>query len=86
MTAVFGFGGVQAGQKRVIMNPRLYKKWEALQFSIIFKGDRFKIKITKDKVTITAAASNNRSHAFVVWGKSIICAPGKSASTKYRQK
>jgi nigerose phosphorylase len=86
MTAVFGFGGVQAGQKRVIMNPRLYKKWEALQFSIIFKGDRFKIKITKDKVAIKAAAANHRSQAFVVWGKSISCAPGKSAATKYRQK
>jgi nigerose phosphorylase len=86
MTAVFGFGGVQAGQKRVIMNPRLYKKWEALQFSMIFKGDRFKIKITKDNVAIKADASNHRSHAFVVWGKSISCAPGKSAATKYRQK
>ena len=86
MTAVFGFGGVQAGQKRVIMNPRLYKKWEALQFSIIFKGDRFKIKITKDNVAIKADASNHRSHAFVVWGKSISCAPGKSAATQYRQK
>jgi trehalose/maltose hydrolase-like predicted phosphorylase len=86
MTAVFGFGGVQAGQKRVIMNPRLYKKWEALQFSLIFKGDRFNVKITKDNVAITAAASNKRSQAFVVWGKSISCAPGKSAATKYRQK
>jgi nigerose phosphorylase len=81
MTAVFGFGGVKADGKQVVINPRLYKKWASLQFNLIYKGDRFNIKITKRDVTITANASNRRKHPFIVSGKSIDCPPGKS----YRQ-
>jgi nigerose phosphorylase len=83
MTAVFGFGGVKAGEEHVSINPRLYKKWESLQFNMVYKGDRFNIKITKDDVAIIADISNKRKHTFIVSGKSIDCAPGKPSSIKY---
>jgi len=85
MTAVFGFGGVKAGEEQVAINPRLYKTWKSLQFNIVYKGDRFNIKITKDEVAITADGSNKRKHTFIVSGKSIDCAPGKLSFVKYRQ-
>ena len=84
MTAVFGFGGVKAGGEHVSINPRLYKKWESLQFNMVYKGDRFNIKITKDDVAIIADISNKRKHTFIVSGKSIDCAPGKPSSIKYQ--
>jgi len=84
MTAVFGFGGVKADEEHVAINPRLYKKWTNLQFNMVYKGDRFNIKITKDDVAIIADISNKRKHTFIVSGKSIDCAPGKPSSIKYQ--
>jgi nigerose phosphorylase len=71
MTAVFGFGGVRADQKNVTINPRLYKKWNKLQFNMIYKGDRFNIKITQNNVEIIADPTNKSKHTFIVSGKSI---------------
>ena len=84
MTAVFGFGGVKAGEKQVAINPRLYKKWKNMQFNMVYKGDRFNIKITKDEVAIIADSSNKSKHTFIVSGKSIDCAPGKPSFIKYQ--
>ena len=82
MTAVFGFGGVKAGDKNITINPRLYKKWNALEFNMIYKGDRFSIKITQDTVTVVAVTSNKKEHSFVVSGQSFTCAPGKTFTHK----
>jgi len=84
MTAVFGFGGVKADTENVFINPQLYKKWNSLQFNIVYQGDRFNVKITKEAVGVTANASNKRGHTFIVSGKSVGCAPGKLSSIKYR--
>jgi kojibiose phosphorylase len=85
MTAVLGFGGVQADEKRVAINPRLCRKWKRIQFHLSYKGDDFRINITKTSVTITASGTNARSHAIVVAGKPVKCRPGNSATTKYRR-
>lgn len=83
MTAILGFGGVTADAKQVTINPRLYKKWNSLQFNLVYQGDRFNVKITKQAVTVMANTSNQRTHTFVVSGKSLDCFPGKVASVKY---
>jgi kojibiose phosphorylase len=77
MTAVFGFGGLNAGGKYVTINPRLYRTWKSLQFNMIYKGDRFGIKISNESVEVSAAPTNREKHTFIVWGKSAECAPGK---------
>jgi nigerose phosphorylase len=84
MTAVFGFGGVKAGGEYVVINPRLYKKWNNLRFNMVYKRDRFNIKITKDDVAIIADTFNKSKHTFIVSGKSIDCAPGKLSLIKYQ--
>lgn len=76
MTAVFGFGGVHAGEKHVVINPRLCRKWKKLQFAVVYKGDRFNVTITRADVEITANTSNKQNHTFIVSGKSMICVPG----------
>ncbi len=83
MTAVFGFGGVKAGEKHVVINPRLYKTWKNLQFSLAYKEDRFSVAITKDSVEIVAALSNRKKHTVVVAGKSAVCVPGKRLFINY---
>jgi nigerose phosphorylase len=84
MTAILGFGGVQADEKRVAINPRLCRKWKRLQFHLAYKGDDFRMDITKHAVTVAAAESNARSRTFVVAGRSVRCAPGKRVTVKYQ--
>jgi nigerose phosphorylase len=85
MTAVLGFGGVQADENRVAINPRLCRKWKSLQFQLAYKGDGFKIKITKTSVTINPARTNTRKHTLLVAGSPAKCSPGKPVTVKYRQ-
>ncbi len=85
MTAVFGFGGVRANADHVVINPKLYKKWDALQFNLVYQGDRFSIKITQKEVTVLSDASNQTRHTFRVTGKSMVCAPGKTTAVKIRK-
>jgi nigerose phosphorylase len=83
MTAVLGFGGVQAGENLIIINPRLYKKWRSLQFNLVHGGDQFEIKISHKSVEIHARASNKSKRKLVVAGKKQIVAPGASLTVKY---
>ena len=84
MTAVFGFGGLRADDKQLVINPRLYKTWNSMRFSMVYKGDRFNIKITRESVDIIANASNKSTHTFLVSGNSMDCAPGKLSSVRYQ--
>ena len=83
MTAVFGFGGVQATPQQIVINPRLYRKWRKLEFKLVHRGDQFEIRITKSSVAITAKGSNKSKHKFVVAGKAQVAAPGASLTLKY---
>jgi kojibiose phosphorylase len=85
MTAVLGFGGVQADENRIAINPRLCAKWRSLQFNLAYKGDNFRIKITKTSVMITPSAANLREHTLLVAGSPAKCSPGKSVTIKYRR-
>jgi len=84
MTAVFGFGGVQADENRLAINPRLYRKWKRLQFNLCYQGDRFSIAITPAQVTIGSDASNRREHVLLVAGRPVPCGPGTTVVAGYR--
>jgi kojibiose phosphorylase len=83
MTAVFGFGGVQADENRVAINPRLCGKWRRLQFNLAYKGDAFRVNITKTSVRVDASPSNSRVHTVLVAGKPVKCSPGRPVTVKY---
>ena len=84
MTAVLGFGGVQAGERHLAINPRLCRKWRGLQFNLSHRGDAFRVGITRAAVTITAAAHNRRIHVVHVAGRPVKCRPGEPATVRYR--
>lgn len=84
MTAVLGFGGVQADERRLAISPRLYPQWNALEFSLVYRGDRFRIRITVETVTIEAGAANRGEHRVAVAGRSVKCRPGAAVTVKYR--
>ncbi|HWA27929.1 MAG TPA: glycosyl hydrolase family 65 protein [Lacunisphaera sp.] len=83
MTVVFGFGGVHVTEQQVVINPRLYPGWSALEFPLAVRGERFRVRITGAAVTITPAATNKREHAFVVAGTPLACRPGETLSVNF---
>jgi kojibiose phosphorylase len=84
MTAVLGFGGVQADEKKVAINPRLCRKWKRLQFNLAYKGDDFRMNITKSSVTIASSGTNARIRTIYIAGRPVKCIPGHLVTTKYR--
>ena len=84
MTAVLGFGGVQADGERLVINPRLRAKWRRLRFMLVYRGDRFRIAIEADAVTIEADPTNRHAHAIIVAGRLTQCRPGCSVAVKYQ--
>jgi kojibiose phosphorylase len=86
MTAVLGFGGVQADENRIAINPRLCGKWKGLQFHLAYKGDVFRVNITKTSVTIGASRGNSRVHTLLISGKPVKCRPGRPVTVKYARR
>jgi trehalose/maltose hydrolase-like predicted phosphorylase len=84
MVAVLGFGGLRVEGGTVVLNPRLPAKWRNLEFALEHRGDRFRVKITTDAVTITPADGNVRDHAFVVAGTRVVCRPAAPVTVAYR--
>jgi len=85
MTAVLGFGGVQADENRVAINPRLCSKWKRLLFHLAYKGDDFRVNITKNSVTVASSRANTRVHTVLVAGKPVKCRPGRPVTVEYRR-
>lgn len=84
MTAVLGFGGVQADAGRIVLNPRLWRTWKSLQFNLAHRGDRFLIRITPTAVTVTPHPANTRTHALLVAGRTAKCRPGAAVTVNYQ--
>jgi kojibiose phosphorylase len=85
MTAVFGFGGVQADERRITIEPRLCRRWRSLRFNLAYKGDRFRIAIRPATVEVEADAANRRGHLFVIAGRSVVCRAGRRVVVRYRR-
>lgn len=80
MTAVFGFGGVHADASRVVIEPRLPSKWRALEFSLVYKGDRFRIRMERGTVTISPDSANRAAHVFSVAGSEFTVSAGATVT------
>lgn len=78
MAAIFGFGGLRALADRVIIAPRLYPAWKNLSFPLVYKGDRFAVRISRQAVIVEAFAENRARHAFAIWDAQVFCAPGQT--------
>lgn len=83
MTAVFGFGGLKTDAKRITINPQLYRRWRKLEFNVVHRGDHFTIRISKSRVTVTAATANKLRRQIVIAGKTQTLAPGAGITVEY---
>ncbi|HVU32682.1 MAG TPA: glycosyl hydrolase family 65 protein [Opitutaceae bacterium] len=84
MTAIFGFGGIRADDRRLTIAPRLYPKWRSLALSLAHRGGRFRVTITRQAVTIVADPANRRAQSIAIGDRTVSCRPGKSVTVNYR--
>ncbi len=52
MVSVFGFAGLHVEDGVLKVSPRLPDKWNKLSFGIIYKGEKYKVEITKTEAHI----------------------------------
>lgn len=56
--AVFGFGGLDALEGTLVLNPRLPAEWEALEFEVELRRQRASVRAEQHQVIITAHPDN----------------------------
>jgi kojibiose phosphorylase len=83
MTAIQGFGGVQASGDQLRICPRLVPKWKSLRFRLCYKGDAFRITIEHGKVLIEADQANRQPHTVVIHSRKSLVHPGASKRISY---
>jgi nigerose phosphorylase len=77
MAAVLGFAGVHFNGDTVHVQPSLPKQWEAVELPVVLRGGNYTLRVSRDEITITAAAGNSEALAFAVnGGQRELCQPG----------
>ena len=59
--AVFGFGGLDALEGTLVLNPRLPPEWEALEFEVVLRRQRASVRAEQHRVIVIAHPDNTES-------------------------
>lgn len=77
MAAVLGFAGLQFDGIAVHLNPSLPKAWTAVELPVVLRGNVYRLRVSREAVTVTAAAENTDALAFGLTGtEPTLCKPG----------
>ncbi|MDP0500102.1 MAG: glycosyl hydrolase family 65 protein [Verrucomicrobiota bacterium JB022] len=76
LTTVFGFAGVGRHEGRLAIRPRLYPRWTRLRFSLVYQKDHFTVDVSREVLTVQAAATNRQTHQLQLVDRIVACAPG----------
>lgn len=77
MAAVLGFAGLQFDGVTAVMNPALPKAWKAVELPVVLRGGSFRLQISREEITVTAAPDNSEAVAFAGFGgEPELCRPG----------
>jgi kojibiose phosphorylase len=69
MAAVFGFGGILFGKQGLVVDPKLPKGWESLEFNIILHGERLHFRIMSKSIEIVLDKNASVSIPAIIAGK-----------------
>jgi len=67
LNLVYGFGGLRSDGDKLVFNPSIPKGWTSFSFNIQYLGSQLHIKISRESVSIKAAAGPDVS--VMVFGK-----------------
>jgi kojibiose phosphorylase len=84
MTAVFGFGGLAVDGDHVAIDPRLYRAWNAMEFALEHRGNRFLVRLDGQGARIVADRANKRDQRFIIAGESVTCVAGESVTVSHQ--
>ncbi|MNY47640.1 hypothetical protein D3C86_1829240 [compost metagenome] len=77
MAAVLGFAGVQFDGEALYIKPALPEQWNAVELPLVLLGDSFRLRISRNEITVTAAAGNRKALALIAFGdERQLCRPG----------
>ncbi|QSF43658.1 glycoside hydrolase family 65 protein [Paenibacillus tianjinensis] len=77
MAAVLGFAGVQFDGETLYINPSLPEQWNAVELPLILLGDSFRLRISRNEITVTAATGNRNALALIaIGGERQLCLSG----------
>ncbi|KAF0095785.1 MAG: kojibiose phosphorylase [Puniceicoccaceae bacterium 5H] len=77
MVATEGFAGIRLREDGVHCQPHLPTHWQAISFSVCWRGQRLDLSMTRDGLTATAAEDNAQPIPFFVCGVTLKCLPGR---------
>lgn len=77
MAAVLGFGGVRADDTCISIDPRLPEKWKSISFNFIWKGQKLRLKITRESISIKNISVNADECRIDAAGKSYFSKTGE---------
>jgi len=81
---VNGFGGVRITNKgRLRINPHLPKRWKNLKFKITWRGEKYSIEITKNKIAFKPLSSIRRPLLVEIYGKDYFLHPNEILKVTY---
>ncbi|CAM4242022.1 glycosyl hydrolase family 65 protein [Paenibacillus typhae] len=70
MAAVLGFAGVQFDGKTLQVKPALPEQWTAVELPLSLRGDSFRLRVSREEITVSAAAGNRDAL--------MVCSPGSA--------
>ncbi|WP_310829480.1 glycosyl hydrolase family 65 protein [Paenibacillus pedocola] len=77
MAAVLGFAGVQFDGEALYIKPALPEHWNAVELPLLLHGDGFRLRISRNEITVTAATGNRNALALITFGgERQLCRPG----------
>ncbi|RCX16235.1 trehalose/maltose hydrolase-like predicted phosphorylase [Fontibacillus phaseoli] len=79
MAAVLGFAGISFDGKTASIKPSMPQKWQAVELSLILRGQSFKVRVMPTGVAVEAGAGNGETVAFKIGTRDIQVAPGETA-------
>lgn len=77
MAVVLGFAGLQYDGESAILNPSLPQAWESVELPVVLRGGSFRLRISREEITVTAAEGNSEAVTFAGFGgEAELCPPG----------
>lgn len=84
MSAVLGFAGIKADEDSLHINPALPHKWEAIGFSLLYKGKKYRIYISQSEIKINQEDGNIELHNIIVNGENLFLRAGEPVNMTYK--
>ena len=83
MAAILGFAGLRYDGNKASLRPAMPSAWQAIEFPVRLRGGSYRIRVSRDEVTIFAQAGNPEPLRLIVGDLELSIAPGHDVCVPY---